>query len=465
MRHPSRSPSRRRKWLAVGVLTFVLWGVALRAAEVKPLPVSVHDSMPQARSQTVGIVVTNQAAEPGRAGRIPSKDHSARQAEAGRNESAPAKMMKPADGRPRNWSQAVPAFWVGHLDGLMERWNRLTRGKVQTVGVSAGGRPLHLITYGELEALPQEANGSSASEGRHFATRRDKARRDKPVLLWLGAVHGAEVEGLTGLVNLIQVMETGVDLRGREQPTLRALGERCRLLILPCANPDGLARFQPRWTYGMDPATARYWSHGTSDDSGAQESPDPGHLRGGIAPSQSFRGCHFNDAGVDPMQDEFFGRLSSEVGAVLQIARDEAPDWAVSLHHTLYGPEVLRPAYVPIEVQTAVGGLARRYVQRLARADLPYVPPFEPGPDGGDPPPALDLVALLYHASGATAFKFVCPCGVEAPGATRVTPEQILDIHLLLQEALMEHALQLKSDSAASGPRRPANALPTSARD
>ena len=49
----------------------------------------------------------------------------------------------------------------------------------------------------------------------------------------------------------IQIMETGGDLRGRQQPKLRDLGDKCRLLIIPAGNPDGIARFEPRSARGM----------------------------------------------------------------------------------------------------------------------------------------------------------------------------------------------------------------------
>ena len=87
------------------------------------------------------------------------------------------------------------------------------------------------------------------------------------MVYFVGPVHGHEVEGLTGLMNLIEVMETGRDLRGRDQPELRPSGEQCRLLIVPSGNPDGTARFEPRSIQGMPLDEFQFWSMGTwSDD-------------------------------------------------------------------------------------------------------------------------------------------------------------------------------------------------------
>jgi hypothetical protein len=146
----------------------------------------------------------------------------------------------------------IHAFWLGEFKGLAERWDRLAVGKVRTIAVSPGGRPVHLISYGKMESLPQDANFNSAIGALQPAAYRDKAARKKPVLFLLGPVHGHEVEGLTGLGNLIQIMETGLDLRGKAQPRILALGRRCRLLVVPTGNPDGLARFEPRMLHDMD---------------------------------------------------------------------------------------------------------------------------------------------------------------------------------------------------------------------
>ena len=163
--------------------------------------------------------------------------------------------------------RTLPTFWVGAVDDLPDRWEKLARGEVKTIATSPGGRPLHLITYGKQEKLRRRANFNSAVGGRDASAYMDKAARKKPVIYFVGPVHGQEVEPLTGLVNLIHVMETGRDLRGKDQSELRALGERCRLLIVPAGNPDVIARFEPRAAHGMTREELAFWGMGTwSDD-------------------------------------------------------------------------------------------------------------------------------------------------------------------------------------------------------
>ena len=347
-----------------------------------------------------------------------------------------------AEARSRIPKHEVPAFWLGQGNGLAERWNRLALGKVQTIAVSPGGRPIHLISYGELESLPQNANFNSAVAALQPSAYRDKAARKKPVVLLVGPVHGQEVEGLTGLGNLIQIMETGQDLRGKEQSRLLALGRRCRLLIIPSGNPDGLARFEPRMLHDMGLQDLEFWGQGTWSDDTFCKWPGVKRVHPMVGSRVGFLGCYFNDAGVNPMHDEFFAPMSPEASAILRVAREEAPDWAVSLHSHEYNPEVLRPAYLPMETQAEIGRLAERYSKRLAGLSLPHTPPFKPKAEDGNPPPAFNLASALYHVSGATAFTFECPHGLRQEGASRVTPEQILEIQLALYESIMDHALE-----------------------
>jgi len=50
------------------------------------------------------------------------------------------------------------------------------------------------------------------------------------------------VEGIVGLLNLIRIVETGMDWREKEWPRLRDSFDKCRVSIIPLANPDGRAR-------------------------------------------------------------------------------------------------------------------------------------------------------------------------------------------------------------------------------
>ncbi len=339
----------------------------------------------------------------------------------------------------------LPEFWIGDVADLPARWEKLTVGKAQCIAESPGGRPLHLIAYGEHEEVAHRANFNSAVGGRELSAYMDKNARKRPVIYFIGPVHGHEVEGLTGLVNLIEVMETGRDLRGKDQSDLRQLGQQCRLLILPNGNPDGTARFKPRACHGLPMDEFQFWGMGTWGDDTIAVWPKSKRQHPRAGTEIGWLGCYFNDRGINPMHDEFFAPMGPEAPAILRAAIDEGPDLAISLHSHGSKPAVLRPAYVPLEIQAEVRKLAERLNAMLSERDLPHGGLFDPKAESGDPPAPFNLTSALYHASGATSFTFECPHGIGDEKMCQVSFDEILDIQLALYEAMMRHALEQKN--------------------
>ena len=336
----------------------------------------------------------------------------------------------------------LPKFWIGDVDGLASRFKKLTEGKVRTIAISPGGRSIHLVTYGQKEKLGHKANFNSAVGAREPAAYMDKAARKMPVVLFIGPVHGAEVEGLTGLVNFINIMESGEDLRGKKLAELRALGRQCRLLIIPEGNPDGIARFEPRSLCDMESIDLRFWGQGTWSDDTFCGWPRSKRLHPMAGDDVGFLGCYFNDKGINPMHDEFFDPMGTEAPAILKVAAEEGPDLAVSLHSHENKPAVLRPAYVTVEIQQDVRSLAERCYGVLAERGLPHAGLFEVKSEGGGNPSPFNLTSALYHISGASSFTFECPHGLKE--GCRVSFDQILDIQLSLYEAMLRHEIDKK---------------------
>jgi len=339
-------------------------------------------------------------------------------------------------------NREIPKFWVGDAAGLSGRFEKLAEGKVRTIAISPGGRPMHLVTYSKKEKLGHKANFNSAVGGGEPAAYMDKAARKKPVILFIGPVHGAEVEGLTGLVNLINIMECGEDLRGVKQAKLRALGQQCRLLIVPEGNPDGIARFEPRSLCDMEGIDLRFWGQGTWSDDTFCGWPESKRRHPMAGDDIGFLGCYFNDKGINPMHDEFFAPMGPEAPAILKVAAEEGPDMAVSLHSHQSKPAVLRPAYVTVEVQQDIRSLAERCYTILAERDLPHAELFAVETEGGKNPSPFNLTSSLYHVSGASSFTFECPHGLT--NGCRVSFEQILDIQLSLYEVMLQHEIDKK---------------------
>jgi hypothetical protein len=360
----------------------------------------------------------------------------------GKEPTAPAGRMTYAQAQARIPERQLPEWWIGDVRALAPRLDGLQRGKVSVLATTPGKKPILLIAYGDREAVAHHANFNSAIGGHEPGAYMDKAARQKPVVMFLGPVHGQEVEGLTGLVNLLQVLETGQDLRGRDQERLRQLGEKCRLLIIPAGNPDGIARFEPRALQGMGDVDVRFWGQGTWKDDTFCDWPQCKRVHPMVSERVAFLGCYFNDAGVNPMHDEFFAPMGPEAPAFLRLAREEGPDLVVSLHSHESNPAVLRPAYVPVEIQQDIRSLAQECYALLRARQLPCGWLFEVAPEGGKHPESFNLTSALYHVSGAGSFTFECPHGVR--GACEVTLDQILDIQLTLYEAMLQHEIGKK---------------------
>jgi len=350
--------------------------------------------------------------------------------------------MTYAQAKARIPDRPLPDFWIGDVQGLSSRFEHLERGKLTVLATTPGGKPILMVTYGDREPVAHKANFNSAIGGQDPAAYLDKAARKKPVVLFLGPVHGHEVEGLTGLVNLIQIMETGKDLRGKPQEKLRQLGDRCRLLIVPAGNPDGTARFEPRSLNGMRDEDLRFWGQGTWTDDTFCDWPQCKRQHPMVGDNVRFLGCYFNDRGINPMHDEFFAPMGPESAACLKVAREEGPDLVVSLHSHESKPAVLRPAYIPTEAQQDIRSLAQECYALLRARQLPFGSLFEARPEGGRNPDSFNLTSALYHISGAGSFTFECPHGIR--GNCEVTLDQILDIQLSLYEAMLQHELSKK---------------------
>jgi hypothetical protein len=188
----------------------------------------------------------------------------------------------------------------------------------------------------------------------------------------------------------------------------------------------------------------RFWGQGTWSDGTFCDWPEAKRVHPMIGPKAGFLGCYFNEEGINPMHDEFFQPMGPEAPAILKVAMEEGPDLAVSLHSHGMQPALLRPAYVTVDVQHQIRELSRQYYQLLKSRGLPHGKVFEAKPEMGSPPPPFNLTSALYHVSGALSFTFECPHGLSDQRSCKVDLGQILDIQLLLYEAMMRFALEAK---------------------
>lgn len=343
----------------------------------------------------------------------------------------------------------IPAFWISSVDdvaGFLK--TNVKKGKVEVIGTSAGGRPIRAVFYGN----PRQGKGTSTFSG-SIGFRNVRAYRgpdhEKMVYLGMGAVHGGEFEGIVGVINLISVLETGKDLRGKEWPEVTAAMSKIdRLILIPIVNPDGRARIPLRMELyrGTSNMVFEYFNTGGKPDGTLIGWP---HVKEFIPldfTKTSFPGGYPNDAGVNIMHDDFFGKVQPETRALFDLTAKEKPDLIINMHTGAppkdYYMRMHRPLGEPVLAPT-FEALCKKIHTELALQGLQSTrdPKIEANPERAPKSPYNLDIALNLHSGALSAV-------VEAPaygfsGTNRMgdvirhTPEMILDAQLIThQEAI-----------------------------
>jgi len=353
------------------------------------------------------------------------------------------------EGDPPNPSD-IPDFYKSTLSDLETELSVIQTGQKELIATSPGGLPVYAIYYGEKENRNSVANYNSAVAARQpsaYATRDSSIR---PVVYFLGPVHGQEVEGLVGLINLIHIAETGKDHRGREWGQLKSKLERCRVIIVPCGNPDGRLRCPYDSFLGLPTPIMTKYGQGTRKDGSSWGWPGAKSvhpMKGDVG----ILGAYFNDDGINMMHDDFFAPMAEETSAIMDIARSEAPDMTVSLHSHENKPRILQANYEPWFMKEHIDTLIRQVNQSYVDKGIPSVrPDWLGGPrveDETAPPGAsFNLISALHQVSGTMAFTFECShgCTSERFPEPFVSYEDILDIQLILYDEILTYALKKK---------------------
>lgn len=346
-----------------------------------------------------------------------------------------------------------PAFWKSTVADVEQAVKAVGKGKARALIRSTGGRDVYLVSYGEGVERHATANYNSACAGQQPAAYARKDGTQRPVVLLLGPVHGGEMEGVVGLLNLIRVAESGEDWRGRRWERLAGNLAACRVLIVPLGNPDARARFPWDSSVGRTLEEYERLLMGVGPDGKVYQWPGVKRIHPMRGVAVTTLGAYFTDEGVNLMHDEWFAPMARETTVFLNLARDEAPDYVVSLHTRASYPAVLPTAYVPKTVKETISGFGGLLQQRYAAAGLPRKSAGPAVEEDGKtfPPPSFNLVSALHHVCGAVTMVHEACAGVADARYPQLTHEQILDSEMLLFDELLEYAVRHRVAWAASG--------------
>ncbi len=336
----------------------------------------------------------------------------------------------------------IPDYWKSEVEDIESAVDKVERGDVKIIAVSPGGRPVYLVSYGEAVDLQSQANYNSAAAARDPAYYAKKPEGTPPIVFIVGPPHGHEVEGMMGLVNLLHIAETGEDLRGKAWPRLRENFDQCRALIVPLSNPDGRARCPYDSIIGIPVDEMSRVGQGTCKDGSLYGWPGA-KQRHPMIGDVGVLGAYFNDDGINLMHDDWFAPMAKETEGLLNVAREEAPDYIINLHSHGSKPVILQTRYVPWYCKRIEKQFAERLMERYREEGLPAGNAPEPSKDGESyPPPSFNLTSALHHVCGGVSTLFECPHGLKEEKYVQVNHEQILDLQLILYEELFAFAIE-----------------------
>jgi hypothetical protein len=336
---------------------------------------------------------------------------------------------------------SIPLFWITSVDDVERFLDSVVKvGKLETIGTTAGGRRIRAVSYGN----PRSGAGTTTFSGSlGFRDVRAFIGPDyaKKVYMAIAGVHGAEFEGIAGMANLISVLETGKDLRGKERPDLTAASKSVdRIVLVPIANPDGRARVPIRLEIfrGSDETVHEYLNTGGRPDGKIIGWPQCKEFIPLDFSKTQFPGGYPNDAGVNIQHDDFFGRSQPETQALLALAARERPDLILNLHTGAVYPLMHRPFTDPA-LMPAYDQLFRRVQGRLATEGLQETrnPAVEGNPSRWKEPFTYNLdTALSLHCGGLSVViespSHGCSTAKQNGKIRRFTPEDLVDTQLLL---------------------------------
>ena len=345
----------------------------------------------------------------------------------------------------------LPIYWHGSVDAVNEDLKKVKRGKVTELRPSAGGRPIYMVEYGKNTLPKSLASLSSALGAKDYNCYADKTGADYiPTVYLAGCIHGGEFEGTVFIMNLISLLETGVDLAGKPNDSLLSLAKKLHLVLMPMCNPDGRSHIPFDNFVGHTFYDLRYYNQGTWKSGELCDWPAC-KSRHPIKEYVSYLGGYFNDDGVNMMHDDYFVNPCAEVLNVLQVARDFAPDFSVLFH----GGSNTRAGFFPISYITAdarrqINEIAEICIEEYAKEGLIFGHPKDFVKSGGEDTglPPFTLVSAMFNTCGEPCVTYESNQGLCDRGNHILTNDEIYREHSIFTEVIFNWTLKNKSAEA-----------------
>ena len=339
------------------------------------------------------------------------------------------------------------SFWLNTLDDIEKTVKNAKMGKHSLLSKSEGGRDIYLLEYGPKQNMKRKCNYNGALYYRSLDVYADKSDA-APIVLIVGATHGGEIEGVSGILNFINALETGEDLRGHPQPWASEFLDNCRLLIIPCLNPDGRAR-TPFTVAPSDPWQTTYYKHGQYKDGTLMSYTDGMHTHP-VLEAAAHMGGYYNDAGVNLYADNYFSPMSPENISLFKLVDEEAPDLVLLLHTGCHRHgKLLTPYYMPGFTINRVLEFDNNLKEAFEESGYTYYSLHEHKIRSIDedvyPPPRFPMETAIHHSCGALSVVYESYQAVD-DADNHFSLDHVLNCHMILFKQSLRYARKYHQD-------------------
>lgn len=311
-----------------------------------------------------------------------------------------------------------PDFWQVRANEIVELCEGAKKcSRKEIIAYTPLGYPVYALFYGDFsddDGAPQ-TNWSAGSASTNYRNYYGRKRSGRQTFLLLTGVHGAEPESVAGAVNLIRMLETGTDFRGKADPELLDLIAKYRFIVVPCLNMDGRA-ISPDHLRGVDWNTFRHASQGIWKDGS----------RIGWRGSKSwfplpldrvaYPGGYPNADGYNLMHDAAPGDIKAEeTRGLLRLIKRWRVDAVLNGHSYEYAHSIVRPSsFAAPENLLREQAIRYRVNKALHEKGLMFHEPKAPESDGSCQP-GINLNTMMALASGALTLTLECSVSYDVP--------------------------------------------------
>ncbi|MBE6372263.1 MAG: hypothetical protein E7055_09355 [Lentisphaerae bacterium] len=323
-----------------------------------------------------------------------------------------------------------PEWWLVRPDEIETVCRSTVKGKCTQEAVTPAGFPVLRVIYGDYPQTGNPVNWSSAlgtGTPEIFGRQKDEPQ----TVLMAAGIHGCEIEGVILLLNLISLLEKGVDLRGKPRPELVEGASHYRLVLFPCVNMDGRA-ISPDHRLHADLDECRragggWWKDGTTIRWPKMKEFFPLPLD-----QVGYPGGYPNSEGYNIQHDASPGNIrTEEARAILRAAEEKCADLFLNFHSHPVSPDSIAcgPQIYAGPANIAVGKeLAKRCNRALTALDYPFDEKAEI-----EVTASFNLNTAVQFCCGAPAITF------EIAGRDNTGFDRILETGYLWLETIFEY--------------------------